>query len=181
MENRNFCILLILMLTLLLSALLFTTDSTATGSRFHAAKVSQPIDSILVVKRYRHMYAYSKGKLLKVYNIRLGQQPVGPKHFQGDLKTPEGLYRITQKNPNSTCYKSLRISYPSDADRRYARKSGQPTGGDVMIHGILNGEEKNTAEWMKSDWTWGCIAVTNSDMDELYTYVQVGASINILP
>jgi murein L,D-transpeptidase YafK len=169
------------MLPLLLSAILLTGDSTSASSRFHAAGVAQPIDSILVVKRYRHMYAYNNGKLLKVYNIRLGQQPVGPKHFQGDLKTPEGLYYITQKNPASTCYKSLRISYPGDADRAYARKYGKPTGGDVMIHGILNGEEKNTAEWMKSDWTWGCIAVNNTDMDELYKYVQVGAAINILP
>lgn len=148
---------------------------------FHAAKLQAPVDSIVVVKHFRHMYAFGQGKLLKVYNIALGEQPVGHKHFEGDRKTPEGIYHITQKNPNSTCHKSLRISYPNDDDRRYARKHGKSTGGDIMIHGILNGEEANAAAWMKGDWTWGCIAVYNEDIEELYEYVKIGSPINIMP
>lgn len=161
-------------------------DSVAAGrlvrrGNFHAARLQAEVDSIVVVKKFRHMYAFGGGKLLKVYNIALGEQPVGPKHFEGDRKTPEGVYRITQKNPNSTCHKSLRISYPNDDDRRYARKYGKRTGGDVMIHGILNGEETNAAAWMKGDWTWGCIAVYNEDIEELYEFVKIGSPINIMP
>lgn len=144
-------------------------------------KISQPIDSILVVKHFRHMYVFNNKKLLKIYNICLGQEPVGPKHFQGDLKTPEGLYRIFDKNPYSTCHKNLGISYPNDDDRRYARSHGKPTGGDIKIHGLLNGEEDNAAAYEGTDWTWGCIAVTNADIDELYQYVKMGSPILILP
>lgn len=148
---------------------------------FHTARLSEDVDSIVVVKHFRQMYVFKQGHLQKVYKIALGEQPIGPKHFEGDRKTPEGRYTITRKNAVSAAHKSLRISYPNDDDRSYAKKYGKPTGGDVMIHGILNGEEKNTAEWMKNDWTWGCIAVTNEEVDELFEHVKVGAPIVILP
>lgn len=144
-------------------------------------KITQPIDSILVVKHFRHMYVFNNKKLLKIYNISLGQEPVGAKHFKGDLKTPEGLYRIFDKNPYSSCHKNLGISYPNEEDRRYARSHGKPTGGDVKIHGLLNGEEDNAAAYEGTDWTWGCIAVTNADIDELYQHVKLGSPILILP
>jgi murein L,D-transpeptidase YafK len=78
-------------------------------------------------------------------------------------------------------HKSLAISYPNNKDRQFARKYGKPTGGDVMIHGILNGDEANAKDYVGSDWTWGCIAITNEEVDELFTYVKLGAPINILP
>ena len=127
------------------------------------------------------MYVYNNSRLVKVYNISLGTSPVGAKHFQGDRKTPEGLYYINSRNPQSMAHKSLGISYPNDKDRKYARSCGQPTGGDVMIHGILNGEDDNADAYIGNDWTWGCIAVTNKEIDELFVHVKMGAPINILP
>lgn len=100
------------------------------------------------------------------------------------MRTPEGRYYIFNKNPASECHKNLGISYPSDADRKYAHQHGKSSGGDVKIHGIINGygytdEERN---WYRSwDWTYGCIAVTNEEMDELYAFVPVGTVINIIP
>lgn len=157
-------------------------DSTKNTNHFHEAVLQTPVDSILVVKRYRHMYVFNSGKLLKVYNISLGQEPVGAKHFKGDLKTPEGIYHITNKNAFSVAHKSLAISYPNNTDRKYAKRFGQPTGGDVMIHGSMNGDEDKEDQFAgKSDWTWGCIAVRNVEIDELFEYVKLGAVINIVP
>ncbi len=157
------------------------TDSAINKNKFLKVKLDTEVDSILVVKRFRHMYVFNHGLLLKVYNISLGESPIGPKHFQGDRKTPEGLYYIDHKNPYSMAHKSLAISYPNNKDRQFARKYGKPTGGDVMIHGILNGDEANAKDYVGSDWTWGCIAITNEEVDELFTYVKLGAPINILP
>ncbi len=101
--------------------------------------LAAPVDSICVVKHTRRMYVYNGKQLLKVYPIRLGTTPVGAKRVQGDRKTPEGLYYINGKNPNSMAHKNLGISYPNDNDRSYARKKGLSPGGDVKIHGMVNG------------------------------------------
>lgn len=143
--------------------------------------LNKQVDSICVVKHQRRMYVYNSGELQKVYHISLGSAPVGPKRFQGDRKTPEGLYYIDGKNPNSVAHKNLGISYPSERDRRYARSKGRPTGGDVKIHGMMNGWEAEEANYCNTDWTWGCIAVLNRDIDELYEHVNVGIPIYILP
>lgn len=119
--------------------------------------------------------------LLKVYHASLGQIPVGPKHFKGDLKTPEGLYYINGRNAHSEAHKNLGISYPNDADRAYAKKFGKETGGDVKIHGALNGFDGDKTDYQGSDWTWGCIAVLDEEIDELFTHVPTGTPINILP
>ena len=156
-------------------------DTLNSRRSFHQGPLTMAVDSILVVKRYRHMYVFNNKKLLKVYKISLGTSPVGPKHFQGDRKTPEGLYHIDGKNPNSMAHKSIGISYPNDNDQKYARSKGLPTGGDIKIHGTLNGEEAVEEEWAKEDWTWGCIAVRNADVDELYDHIVIGAPILIEP
>lgn len=139
------------------------------------------VDSICVVKHTRRMYVYNGSQLLKVYPIRLGTTPVGPKRVQGDRKTPEGLYYINGKNPNSMAHKNLGVSYPNDNDRKYARRKGCSPGGDIKIHGMVNGWEAQEEYYQNIDWTWGCIAVTNKDVDELYEYVEMGAPICILP
>ena len=97
------------------------------------------IDRLVVHKSKRTMSAYSKGKLLKTYPIALGKQPVGHKHFEGDGKTPEGKYRINDRNPNSAYHKNLGVSYPNDADKAYAAAQGKSPGGLIKIHGIKNG------------------------------------------
>jgi len=158
------------------------TDTTQNNKdRFLVKQLDTTVDSILVVKHFRHLYVFHQQKLLKVYRVSLGGNPVGHKHFEGDLRTPEGLYHITRKNPHSAAYKSLGISYPNKADIAYARKAGKSPGCDVMIHGLWNGFPDDGTDYSKQDWTWGCIAVNNKEMDELYQYVSVGCPVNILP
>lgn len=139
------------------------------------------IDELLVYKSKREMHAFSKGKLIKTYYIALGRQPVGPKQFEGDMKTPEGIYTIHDKNPNSDWHKNLGISYPNAADIERARKLGKPPGGAIKIHGL--GPHKGALGKLhrNRDWTFGCIAVTNEEIDELYRSVKIGAKIEIKP
>lgn len=141
----------------------------------------QAVDSIVVIKHERKMYVYEKGNALKAYRISLGDTPEGHKHFQGDEKTPEGLYYIDDKNPNSICHKNLGISYPNAADRAYARRHGRPTGGDIKIHGLPNGQGYIGEGHLLDDWTNGCVAVTDEEIDELYAHTKVGIPILILP
>ncbi len=126
------------------------------------------IDSIVVKKDKREMYVFQKNTLLKTYKIALGLQPKGAKHYQGDMCTPEGLYFIKDKNPNSAYHKNLGISYPSNADKAFAARIGKATGGDVKIHGLPNGRGYIGSLHRVNDWTHGCIAVTNEEIDELF-------------
>ena len=139
------------------------------------------IDRLVVHKSKRTMSAYSKGKLLKTYPIALGKQPVGHKHFEGDGKTPEGKYRINDRNPNSAYHKNLGVSYPNDADKAYAAAQGKSPGGLIKIHGIKNGWGSIGKKHLQRDWTNGCIAVTDEEIDELYRSVKHNAEIEILP
>ena len=136
------------------------------------------IDSIVVYKSKRQMEVYSKGELLKTYKISLGSEPVGAKEFEGDKKTPEGLYFISDRNPNSRYHKNLGISYPNDDDIEYAKRFGKSAGSDIKIHGI--GKYIPIIVHL-ADWTLGCIAVTDEEIDELYNTVKIGAKINIKP
>jgi murein L,D-transpeptidase YafK len=139
------------------------------------------IDSIAVHKRAHKMYLFEEGRLIGVYNIALGKQPVGPKRTKGDCKTPEGLYYINDKNPNSDYYMNLGISYPNNEDRYIAKRMGRSPGGDIKIHGMPNGKAYLGAVHTASDWTLGCIAITNEQMDELFRHVEVGTPIKIIP
>lgn len=139
------------------------------------------IDSIVVLKHLRLMTAYYKGVALKQYRIALGDAPEGHKHFRGDERTPEGLYCIADRNPNSICHKNLGISYPNPTDRAYAQAHGLPAGGDVKIHGLPNGQGAVGAAHVATDWTNGCVAVTDEEMDELFKCVKLPSPILILP
>jgi murein L,D-transpeptidase YafK len=127
------------------------------------------------------MAVYCKGKKMKTYIISLGTQPVGRKICQGDLKTPEGKYIINDKNPQSIYHKNLGISYPNNDDRQYARTHKLQTGGDVKIHGLPNNPKYEPEAYLNTDWTWGCIAVSNEEIDELYKNVKMGSVICIFP
>ncbi len=139
------------------------------------------IDSIVVYKRQRKMYVYQEGEWVKTYRIALGANPVGTKRCKGDCKTPEGLYYIEDKNPFSDYHKNLGISYPNDRDVARARRMGRPPGGDIKIHGLPDEKAYLGSMHRLYDWTEGCIAVTNAEIDELYRHVIVGAAINIRP
>lgn len=136
--------------------------------------VSQRADRIHVDKSERRMQLLRGGKVLRTYRILLGDAPVGHKHQQGDEKTPEGDYRISGRNPNSRFHLSLRISYPNDADRKQARKRGVDPGGDIMIHG-------GNSVLYPFDWTDGCIAVSNKEIEEIWSLVPTGIPIRIDP
>lgn len=140
------------------------------------------IDRLIVYKSKREMEAYAKGKLVKTYPISLGKNPIGHKQFEGDKRTPEGIYSINDRNPNSSYHKNLGISYPNQKDRENAQKLGKPAGGAIKIHGMRNGwGDKIGARHLLKDWTDGCIAVTDPEIDELYRAVKHNAVIEIKP
>jgi len=133
------------------------------------------IDQIVIWKSKRRLTLFSKKKPLKIYRIRLGFDPVGPKRSEGDGRTPEGNYWITHKNPNSAFHKSLGISYPNKNDKVLAQKHGVSPGKDIFIHG----GPKNFLKHLLFDWTEGCIAVTDTEIDEIYDMVQINTPVYI--
>jgi hypothetical protein len=138
-------------------------------------------DSIVVEKSRRTMTLYSQGSPVRIYFIALGQNPVGDKTGIGDNRTPEGLYYIAGHNPASKYYLSLKVSYPNDQDLAEARARGVAPGGDIMIHGLPRGFEKVGPEHRQRDWTNGCIAVTNAEIEEIWSAIPDGAAIHIKP
>lgn len=140
------------------------------------------IDKLVVYKSKRTMEAWSGNEMLKTYSIALGKNPVGHKQFEGDNKTPEGTYFINARNPNSDYHKNLGVSYPNIADKVKAEKQGRMPGGHIKIHGLRNGNSKYIGKFHHfKDWTAGCIAVTNAEVDELYKAVKQDAVIEIYP
>jgi murein L,D-transpeptidase YafK len=141
--------------------------------------INSTITKYMVKKSAQKLYVYF-GDTFKVFRISLGTNPVGRKTRQGDNKTPEGTYRITLKNPNSRGYKSLKISYPNDRDRENARSLGVNPGGDICIHGLWWKTQNPKTHWM-DNWTQGCIAVNNEEIDEIFKYSVVDTEITIMP
>ncbi len=139
------------------------------------------IDSLVVHKSERRMEAFAQGASVRTYIIALGRSPVGDKQYEGDMRTPEGLYTIDSKNPNSGYHKNLGISYPNAEDRREAKALGRSPGGDIKIHGLPNGKGHIGKLHRQRDWTYGCIAVTDEEVDELYEAVRIGSPILIQP
>ena len=135
-----------------------------------------PVTQIQVFKGKRRMYLLSGSDVLRDYKIGLGGDPAGPKRFEGDNKTPEGLYFIDRRNPNSAYHLSLGISYPNAADSAYAKSQGRKPGGDIFIHG-RDGKSKGRGR----DWTAGCIAVKDKEIEEIYAMVGTGTPIYIFP
>ena len=140
-----------------------------------------PADKVLIEKKERRLTLLSKGEVIKTYKIALGKNPVGPKERQGDNKTPEGVYIIDSRNGNSKFHLALHISYPNKRDIRRAKELGVSPGGDIMIHGLKNGFSLLGASHAEDDWTNGCIAVTNQEMEEIYKFVPIGTTVVIEP
>ena len=144
------------------------------GSKFRSYDGPQ-VTLIEVHKADRRMYLLHGSEVLKTYKIRLGGNPIGPKQFEGDMKTPEGAYLVTHRNPNSAYHLSLGISYPNQADRDFAKSQNKRPGGDIFIHG-------GPKEWFAGrDWTAGCIAVKDREMEEIFAMINPGVQINIYP
>jgi len=140
-----------------------------------------PADRILIEKKERRLTLISKGKVLKTYQIALGGNPDGPKERQGDNKTPEGIYRIDSRNKGSQFHLSLHVSYPNEKDKKRAKQLGVSPGGDIMIHGIKNGFSWVGDLHTEVDWTKGCIAVTDEEIEEIDKVVPNGTIVEIRP
>jgi murein L,D-transpeptidase YafK len=138
-------------------------------------------DRVLVLKKERKLILLGHGKTLKTYAIALGADPVGPKTREGDHKTPEGIYVLDRRNPKSRFYRAIHISYPNAEERANAAKRGFSPGGDIMVHGLPNGYGWVRSAHRLHDWTDGCIAVTNDEMDEIWRAVPDGTPIEIRP
>lgn len=151
------------------------------GFSLPTKSVKVSVDKIIVLKSKRKLQLFFKGKKVKQYSISLGDNPIGPKQFEGDKKTPEGEYSINGKNPNSQYYKNLGISYPNEKDKAFAQKHGRKPGTAIKIHGLPNNKSWLGKLHLLKDWTYGCIAVTNKQMDEIYKNVDVGTIVLINP
>lgn len=138
-------------------------------------------DRVVVVKKDRTLTLFRHGAILKRYKVALGRSPIGPKSRQGDHKTPEGIYALDRRNAHSRFYRAIHISYPNAQDRLRAKKSGVSPGGDIFLHGLPDGFGWLGDTHRLKDWTDGCIAVTNNEMDEIWVAVPDGTVIEIRP
>lgn len=138
-------------------------------------------DSILIVKSERKLHLLRRGRILRSFDIALGLMPEGPKRREGDFRTPEGRYRLEAKNPNSDYFLSLKISYPNVEDIARAKAEGVDPGGQIMIHGQPNEPRYPESRYLETDWTDGCIAVSNAEMEDIFRLVPVGTPISIMP
>lgn len=136
-----------------------------------------PVTQVVVYKDRRRMYLLNEQTVLKSFDFGLGFQPIGHKQFEGDGKTPEGIYYIDRFNPRSRYHLSVGISYPNERDRTFAELQGRDPGGDIMIHG--RGPEGNTLVRNKRDWTAGCITVSDEEIEDIYAMVGIRTPVVI--
>jgi murein L,D-transpeptidase YafK len=139
------------------------------------------VDRVIVLKQERTLQLISGGKVLKTYKVALGGNPIGSKVQQGDHRTPEGIYVLDHRNVHSQYYKSIHISYPNAADRANAAKLHVAPGGDIFLHGLPNGYGWVGSKHRLKDWTDGCVAVTDKEIDEIWKLVADGTPIEIRP
>ncbi|HPC83177.1 MAG TPA: L,D-transpeptidase family protein [Thermoanaerobaculaceae bacterium] len=139
------------------------------------------VTRVVVLKAARLLHLLAGDRVIHTYQIALGPNPVGHKERQGDGRTPEGTYILDWRNPNSAFYRSIHISYPNERDRETARRLGVHPGGDIVLHGLPNGLGWLGASHRQRDWTLGCIAVTNEEMDEIGELVPNCTPIEIRP
>ena len=163
---------------LTVAALVLAVLASCAPSKFKTYN-GPPVTQIVVNKSARQMLLFSGNTVLKSYNFGLGFAPQGHKQFSGDGKTPEGLYYIDRRNPNSRYHLSIGVSYPNPVDSAYAAALGQQAGGDIFIHG--QAAEGKALSRVKRDWTAGCIAVTDAEMEEIYSMIRDGTPIQINP
>jgi murein L,D-transpeptidase YafK len=174
-------------LLLLVSALALSlnngTDSTRTAASISTSRGTAPAaaDSLVLTKSRRELVVYYRGTAVRTYYVALGLNPVGDKERIGDNRTPEGLFFIQGRNPNSRYHLSLRISYPDATHRARAARLGVEPGGDIMIHGLPAEQAAFGAAHRDYDWTNGCIAVTNKEIEELWNVIRDGTPIQIKP
>ncbi|WP_371224784.1 L,D-transpeptidase family protein [Roseovarius sp. 2305UL8-3] len=160
------------------AAVLLVVGLAGCGAKSKFQSYNGPeVTHVLIQKENRKMYLFHKDRVLKSYDVDLGFTAEGHKQFEGDGKTPEGVYRIDRRNPNSAFHLSIGISYPNEKDIAFALAHGKSPGGDIFIHGQPNGERRVG----RPDWTAGCISVTNREMEEIYAMVKNETWVTIKP
>ena len=142
---------------------------------------AQKADEVLVIKSKKRLYLMNKGETFASFHVAFGSKPKGHKLEQGDDRTPEGRYILDYKNAGSAYYKSIHISYPNAKDRKEARKRGVDPGGDIMIHGQKNGYGRLSLLVQRFNWTNGCIALSDRDLEQVWMAVDPGTPIEIRP
>jgi murein L,D-transpeptidase YafK len=138
-------------------------------------------DRVVIEKGARLLHLMQNGKAFRTFKIALGIRPVGDKKAEGDFKTPEGKYMLDHRNPNSEFFLSIHVSYPNSIDRREAARLGVDPGGAIMIHGQPNEPSRSETYYRTRDWTNGCIAVSNSDMIDIWLMTGENTPIEIRP
>lgn len=161
-------------LAIVLAALLLPATASG-GSGFPVA------DRVLVEKSQRRLHLLKDDEIFRTFAVALGIVPLGDKQREGDFRTPEGVYVLDRRNPNSEFFLSIRISYPNRDDVREARERGEDPGGAIMIHGQPNEPTRSEVYYRTRDWTNGCIAVSNSDMIDIWLMTGDGTPIEIRP
>lgn len=134
------------------------------------------ITRVVIYKERRKLYLLSGAEIVETFKIGLGGNPIGPKQFEGDKKTPEGSYIVNRRNPKSSYHLSIGISYPNQEDRAFAQSQDRRPGGDIFIHGRA-GENRGKGR----DWTAGCIAVKDHEIEKIYMMVRDGTQVDIFP
>lgn len=185
LDSRPFkFILLALVALIFISLISISAITNAKSGVNNISKQAIPsdanVDKVYVDKSERVLKLLSGDRVIKTYHIALGDSPAGHKRQQGDERTPTGTYKLDYKNEKSSYYRSIHVSYPNASDKVQARKRGVSPGGDIMIHGQKNGFGHLAAVTQKRDWTDGCIAVTNDEMDEIMSVYQAGMPIEIV-
>jgi murein L,D-transpeptidase YafK len=157
-------------------------STPAAGLSATGLSAAMPIaDQIVVRKSQRRLFLMRHGEVLRSYRVALGLMPQGPKEQAGDFRTPEGHYQLTRRNPRSDYFLSIQVSYPNDQDLRRAHHQHVEAGGSIMLHGLPNNLRHPPEYYAKADWTDGCIAMSDSDMVELWMMTQDNTPIDILP
>jgi murein L,D-transpeptidase YafK len=154
------------------------TAQLAKNAQFQTPAGEWSADFLVVDKARRLLHLLKAGKISRTYKMHLGKKPVGKKRQEGDKKTPEGWYSIGYKNSASDFHLSLQISYPNQDDINWARENGVDPGGDIMIHGTPNGVPSFL---VSGDWTSGCVAVKNKEIEEIWKFVKTGTDIELCP
>lgn len=197
--NKNIIFLITLIILAIAGAFAYpkynqylpTASQEIQVENFSTAQIQQirqntPITEVKVYKAKRLIKLMHRDQIIQSYPMRLGFNPIGHKVQEGDGKTPEGQYILDWRNPKSAFYKSLHVSYPNAQDQAKAKKLGVSAGGDIMIHGSATTTQVNKLPKLmtylpQKDWTWGCVAVRNVDMDEIWKLVDDGTIITIYP
>jgi len=142
---------------------------------------TQMADSVLILKKDHVLELFAGGKVIRTYKVALGRGGLAPKQQEGDARTPEGHYVIDARNADSHYHRALHVSYPNADDRQRAARLGVSPGGAIMIHGLRNGMGLLGVSHRLYDWTLGCVAVTDDEIDEIWDFVPVGTPVEIRP